>query len=100
MSQGQFHKAFAVAQGDRILAGPGAQRLGCTPHDDDNGIASPVLRKQVVYGVPVHRADAWEEEKTHCRGCSWGHCLPPTVMYKQDLGSRSNLVSSKLHGPI
>lgn len=43
MTQGQFHKALPVAQGDRILAGPRTQGLSCTPYDDDNGIATPIL---------------------------------------------------------
>lgn len=58
MTQGQFHKALAVAQGDCILARHGAKGFGCAPNHDDDGIATPILRKQVVYGVPVHRTDA------------------------------------------
>lgn len=58
MTQGQFHKALAVAQGDCILARHGAKGLGCTPNHDDDGIATPIFRKQVVYGVPVHGTDA------------------------------------------
>lgn len=58
MTQGQFHKALAVAQSDCILARHGAKGLGCAPNHNDDGIATPILRKQVVYGVPVHRTDA------------------------------------------
>ena len=43
VSQRQFHKALAAAQGDGILARPGAQGLGRAPHDDDDGVASPIL---------------------------------------------------------
>ena len=43
MAQGQFHKALAIAQGDCILAGHGAQGLSRAPHHDDDGIAAPIL---------------------------------------------------------
>lgn len=43
MAQGQFHKALAIAQGDCILSGHGAQGLSRTPHHDDDGIAAPIL---------------------------------------------------------
>lgn len=43
MAQGQLHKAFAVPQGDSILARHGAQGLGCTPHYNDDGITTPIL---------------------------------------------------------
>lgn len=58
VTQGQFHKALAVAQGDYILARHGAKGFGCAPNHDDDGIATPILRKQVVYGVPVYGTDA------------------------------------------
>lgn len=61
VAQRQFHEALAIAQGDCILARHGAQGLSGAPHHDDDGIATAILGKQVVYGVPVHRADAWEE---------------------------------------
>lgn len=61
VAQRQFHEALAIAQGDCVLARHGAQGLGGAPHHDDDGIATAILGKQVVYGVPVHRADAWEE---------------------------------------
>lgn len=43
MAQGEFHKAFAVPQGDCILARHGAQGLSGAPHYDDDGIATPIL---------------------------------------------------------
>lgn len=43
VAQGQFHETLAVAQGDCVLAGHGAQGLGCTTHHDDDGIATPIL---------------------------------------------------------
>lgn len=76
VSQGQLHKALAVAQGDSILARHGAQGLGRTPHYDDDGIATPILGKQVVYGVSVHRADAWGTRE-QSQGCLGIHCLTP-----------------------
>lgn len=43
MTQGQFYKAFAVPQGDCVLARHGTQGLGCTSNHDDDSIATPVL---------------------------------------------------------
>lgn len=67
MSQGQFHKAFAVLQGNCVLARHGAQGLCCTSHHDDDGIATPIFRQQVIYGIPIDRADAWERGKDTVR---------------------------------
>lgn len=64
MAQGQFYKAFAVPQGHCVLARHGTQRLSCSSHYDDDSIATPILGKQVVYGVSVDRADAWGEGTT------------------------------------
>lgn len=74
MAQGQFYKAFAVPQGDCVLARHGTQGLSCTSHHNDDSIATPILGKQVVYGVSVDRADAWGEG-THNQDCSWMHSL-------------------------
>lgn len=74
MAQGQLHKAFAVPQGDCVLARHGAQGLSRTSHHDDDSIATPILGEQVVYGVSVDRADAWGEG-THNQDCSRMHSL-------------------------
>lgn len=79
MTQGQFNKAFAVPQGDCVLARHGAQGLGCTSHHDDDSIATPVLRKQVVYGVSVDRADAWVRE-IYNQDCSQMHSFPTIIL--------------------